>query len=189
MLDQRHRLLPKHIHIFGAAGSGTTTLAAALSAKHGHCHFDTDDFYWVPSDPPYQQARPRADRQVLLANALAETESWVISGSLCGWGDPFLSRFELVVFLVVPVEERLTRLGARELTRYGHEAIAAGGRLHKAHVEFLDWAQRYDDGGLNMGSRALHEWWIQRLPLPVLRLDGNKSVDTLLGEIEAVATM
>jgi hypothetical protein len=68
--------------------------------------------------------RPRADRQALFANAFAETESWVISGSVCGWGDPFLSRFELVVFLVVPVEERLVRLRAREIIRYGHEAIA-----------------------------------------------------------------
>lgn len=149
--------LPKRILIFGAAGSGTTTFASAVSAKHGHRHFDTDEFYWFPTDPPYQQARPRADRQVLLASALAETESWVISGSLCGWGDPFLSRFELVVFLLVPVEERLARLRAREVMRYGHEAIASGGRLHKAHIEFLDWAQRYDDGGLNMRSRALHE--------------------------------
>jgi adenylate kinase family enzyme len=181
--------LLKRIHIFGAAGSGTTTLASGLSAKHGHCHFDTDDFYWLPSDPPYQQARPRADRQALLVEAFAETEAWVISGSVCGWGDPFLSRFELVVFLVVPVEERLARLRAREIIRYGHEAIAPGGRLHKAHVEFLDWARRYDNGGLDMRSRALHERWIQRLPLPVLRLDGNKGVNTLLGEIEAVATM
>jgi adenylate kinase family enzyme len=181
--------LAKRIHIFGAAGSGTTTLASALSAKHGHRHFNTDDFYWLPTDPPYQQARPRTDRQALLANALAETESWVFSGSLCGWGDPFMSQFELVVFLLVPVEERLARLRARELVRYGQEAIAPGGRLHKAHVEFLDWAQRYDNGGLDMRSRALHERWIQRLPLPVLRLDGNKWVNTLLGEIESAATM
>lgn len=90
---------------------------------------------------------------------------------------------------MVSVEERLARLRARERIRYGHEAIAPGGRLHKAHVEFLDWAQRYDNGELDMRSRALHEWWIQKLPLPVLRLDGNRQVDTLLREIEAPATM
>lgn len=179
-----HLTLPKCIHIFGAAGSGTTTLASALSAKHGHRHFDTDDFFWVPTDPPYQQARPRSERRTLLTREIVGADSWVLSGSLCGWGDCFLSRFELVVFLLVPTEERLARLRAREVMRYGHEAIAAGGSLHKTHVEFLDWAQRYDDGELNMRSRALHEWWIQRLPLPVLRLDGNKPVDTLLGEIE-----
>jgi adenylate kinase family enzyme len=179
----------KRIHIFGAAGTGATTLASALSARHGHRHFDTDGFYWVPTDPPYQQARPRSERQTLLARALATPDSWVLSGSLCGWGDPFLSQFQLIVFLFVPTEERLARLRARELMRYGKEAIAPGGSLHKAHVEFLDWAERYDDGGLNMRSRALHEWWIQKLPLPVLRVACNRPVDTLLGEIEAAAAI
>jgi adenylate kinase family enzyme len=180
--------LPKRIHIFGAAGAGTTTLASALSAKHGHHHFDTDEFYWLPTDPPYQQPRPRSERQMLLARALAKADAWVLSGSLCGWSDPFLSEFELVVFLLVPTEERLARLLAREVRRYGQEAIAPGGRLYKTHVEFLDWAKRYDDGGLNMRSRALHESWIQKLPLPVVRLDGNKPVDTLLGEVESAAS-
>jgi lysophospholipase L1-like esterase len=59
--------LPKRIHIFGASGSGTTTLASALSKKHGHHHFDADDFYWLPTDPPYQQKRTPSDRQRLLA--------------------------------------------------------------------------------------------------------------------------
>jgi adenylate kinase family enzyme len=176
--------LPKRIHIFGAAGSGTTTLASVLSAKYGHRHFDTDDFYWIATDPPYQQTRPRSERQTLLAKALAGIDSWVLSGSLCGWSDPFIPQFELVVFLMVPVEQRLARLRAREILRYGAEAIAPGGQLHNAHVEFLDWAQHYDDGGLDMRNRALHEWWIQKLPLPVLTLDGNKPVDSLLGEIE-----
>jgi adenylate kinase family enzyme len=134
--------LAKRIHIFGAARTGTTTLASALSTKHGHRHFDTDDFYWFPTDPPYQQARPPSERQTLLARALGQADSWVLSGSLCGWGDPFLTQFQLIVFLLVPTEERLARLRARELTRYGQEAIAYGGKLHKAHVEFLEWALR-----------------------------------------------
>jgi adenylate kinase family enzyme len=177
--------LPKRIHIFGAAGSGATTLASALSVKYGHRHFDTDDFYWLPTDPPYQQKRTPFERQTFLARALGDTDTWVLSGSLCGWGDSFISRFELVVFLLVPVEVRLTRLRAREIMRYGHEAIAVGGRLYKRHVEFLNWAQQYDNGGLSMRSRALHEWWIQRLPCAMLRLDGDRPVETLLSEIES----
>lgn len=176
--------LPKHIHVFGASGSGTTTLAWALSEKHGHRHFDTDAFYWLPTDPPYQQKRTPSERQTLLARAIDEKDSWVVSGSLCGWGDPFLSRFELVAFLLVTTEVRLTRLRTREIMRYGHEAIAPGGILHETHREFLEWAQQYDSAGLNMRSRALHEQWIRRLPCAVLRLDGSRPVETLLSEIE-----
>jgi hypothetical protein len=59
----------RRVHIFGASGSGTSSLAAVLAAKHGHRHLDTDDFFWLPTDPPYEQPRPRAARLALLRDA------------------------------------------------------------------------------------------------------------------------
>lgn len=50
----------------------------------------------------------------------------MLSGPLCGRGDPLIPEFDLVVFLVVPTEGRLARLRAREAARYGHAAIAPG---------------------------------------------------------------
>jgi len=35
------------IHIFGASGSGTTTLAKKISEELGHRMMDTDDYYWM----------------------------------------------------------------------------------------------------------------------------------------------
>jgi adenylate kinase family enzyme len=175
----------ERIHIFGASGSGTSSLASTLAAGHGHRHLDTDDFFWLPTDPPYAQPRPRELRLRLLRSALAESPSWVLSGSLCGWGDPLIPEFDLVVFLLVPTEVRLTRLRAREAERYGHEAIAPGGARRAAHLEFLDWAGRYDAGGVEMRSRALHEAWISALPVPVLRLEGVRPVVEQLAQIEA----
>jgi adenylate kinase family enzyme len=181
--------LPNRIHIFGASGSGTTFLAAAIAGKHGHRRLDTDDFFWAPTDPPYREKRSRDQRLALLRQALPGSGPWVLSGSLCGWGDPLIPEFDLVVFLVVPTPVRLARLRAREAARYGHRAIAAGGELHGAHVEFLEWAGRYDTGGLEMRSRALHEAWVAALPGAVLRLEGDRSVDEQLAQIEArVAT-
>jgi hypothetical protein len=101
------------------------------------------------------------------------------------WGDPLIPAFELVVFLLVPSEIRLARLRAREIERYGHEAIAAGGKLHKTHLEFLDWAARYDTGGVDMRSLTLHETWLAKLPGAVLRLEDNQSVADQLAQIEA----
>jgi hypothetical protein len=138
----------------------------------------------MPTSPPYREKRPREERLALLRQALLESGPWVLSGSLCGWGDPVAPQFDLVVFLVVPVPVRLARLHAREIERYGHRAIAAGGKLHKAHIEFLDWAGRYDTGGLEMRSRALHEAWLAALPGPILRLEGDRSVGEQLAQIE-----
>lgn len=133
---------PNRVHIFGASGSGTTTLGEALAAKHGHRHFDTDDFYWLPTDPPYRQKRLREARLALLRTSLAECSSWVLSGSLCGWGDPLIPEFDLVVFLIVPTEIRLERLRARELKCYGPALLRCGGNLHQASVVFQDHSAR-----------------------------------------------
>ena len=177
--------VPERIHVVGASGSGTTSLAAAIAARHGHRHLDTDDFFWLPTDPPYRERRPREARLALLAGALAESPRWVLSGSLCGWGDPLIPEFELVVFLVVPSAVRLTRLRAREIARYGLDAIGPGGARHQAHVEFLDWCAGYDAGGPDMRSRALHEAWLSAVPGPVLRLEGDRPVAEQLMRIEA----
>jgi adenylate kinase family enzyme len=183
-----NRPLPDCIHIFGASGSGTSTLAAAVARKHGHRHLDTDDFYWLPTDPPYRNPRPRAERLELLSTTLTATPTWVLSGSLCGWGDPLVPRFQLVVFLLVPMNVRIERLRARELTRYGAKAIAPGGQLHQAHVTFLEWAARYDHADPTERSRTLHDGWLAALRGPVVRLEGDRPVAAQLASLEAAAS-
>src|SRR3989442_15548775 len=156
--------MPSRIHIFGASGTGTTSLASALAAGARPRHVETADFFWLRTDPPYRPPRPRAERLAMVRIALAESASWVLSGSLCGWGDPLVPEFELVVFLVVSTEVRLARLRARELQRYGEEAIVAGGKPHQAHAEVLGWAGRYATAGLEMRGRALHRAWLAAPP-------------------------
>jgi len=172
------------IHVTGASGSGTTTLGAALAAALGCRHLDADDFYWLPTDPPYREPRPRPERQAMLRRAVDAAPAWVLSGSMCDWGDLLIPEIELAVFLLVPAVVRLTRLRARELERYGHAALAPGGAMHEAHAAFLDWAGRYDEGGLEMRSRQLHEAWLSGLACRVVRLEGDRPMADLLAELE-----
>jgi adenylate kinase family enzyme len=157
----------------------------AMAARYGHRHLDTDDFFWLRTDPPYLEKRPREERLESLRQAVRESTTWVLSGSLCGWGDPLIPEFELVVFLAVPAMVRLARLRVRESERYGEHAIAPGGELHGHQLEFLEWAGRYDTGGLEMRSLTLHEAWLATLPCAVVRLDGTLSIAEELARIEA----
>jgi len=177
--------LPNRIHIVGASGSGTTSLAIEVATRYGHRHLDTDDYFWLPTIPPYREKRPREERLALLREASRGSKSWVLSGSLCGWADPLIPEFEVVVFLAVSTPVRLARLRMRESERYGRHAIAPGGELHGAHVEFLGWAGRYDTGGLEMRSRALHEAWLATVSCPVIRVEGDLSAGEQLEKIEA----
>ena len=174
----------RRVHILGASGSGTTTLAAALAARLGCAHLDTDDFFWLPTEPKFQDVRPQPERTALLASALDSAGSWVLSGSLCGWGDVFIPRFELVVFIHLPPDVRMARLAQREAARYGADAIAPGG-VHRARYEtFMAWAAAYDTGDVSR-TLAIHKQWLTVLPCPVLRLT---TVATVAGHLDQVLT-
>jgi len=166
----------RRLHLVGASGAGTTTLGIALATRLGCPHFDTDDYYWLPTVPKFQTPREAAVRRALLGADLDHNAAWVLSGSLCGWGDVFIPLFDLVVFMALPREVRLARLRERERARYGAEAIAAGGALHAQHEAFMAWAASYDDGDTDIRSRALHEHWLATLPCPVLRLEEPRTV-------------
>lgn len=116
----------RRIHILGASGAGTSTLGRALADRLGLQHFDTDDFFWLPSDPPFQVRRPTGGRLSRLGAALDEASGgWVLSGALDPWGDPLIPRFALVVFLTLEPGLRLARLRERE-------RVAMAPRLPKA---------------------------------------------------------
>lgn len=169
----------KRIHILGASASGTTTLADAIAKKTGYCHFDTDKYYWLPTDVPFSEKRDVEDRQALLKKDLESHREWILSGSLCGWGDILISYFELVIYLFVPKEIRMKRLLERERMRYG-DKIEQSGELYRQHLEFVEWAAQYDEAGVEMRSKALHEDWLAKLPCPVLRIEGDMTVEERL---------
>ena len=173
------------IHILGASGSGTTTLGRGLADELGCPHLDSDSFFWLPTVPPFQTIRRKEERQRLLGEAVSASLTWVLSGSLCGWGDPFIPHFDLVVFLWIPHELRMRRLHEREIARYGPAAIEPGGSRHEAYQTFMTWAAAYDDGDITMRSRRQHEPWLQQIPCRVLRLEGDKTIPQLLAAVHA----
>lgn len=180
--------LPR-IHITGASGCGVSTLGGALASRLGATHLDTDDFYWLPTDPPYRETRERTERLRLIEKAMdAARTGWVLSGSLDGWGDPLIPRFERVVFLSAPTEVRLARLKAREQQRYG-DGIAPGGPLEQKHRDFIAFAEGYETGvftgALAGRHRARHEAWLARLPCPVVRLDAALPIEALVDAVIA----
>lgn len=176
----------RRLHITGASGSGTTTLGQALASAFGWRHFDTDDYFWLPTDPPFQAQRPVPERQALLDADLTASDAWVLSGSIGAWGEPFIPLFDLVVFLTVPTPMRLARLAERERRRFGEAALAPGGVMHAIHAQFMAWAAGYDEGGIEMRSRQRHEAWLAALPCPVLRLEGEGSVEEQVAEVKRI---
>ncbi|MCI2265741.1 hypothetical protein L2W11_09475 [Sediminivirga luteola] len=72
------------VHVMGASGSGTTTLARALADHWAVPHADADDYFWVPAVPPFRQKRPEEARRSLTREVFVPREAWVLSGSMLG---------------------------------------------------------------------------------------------------------
>lgn len=160
------------IHIFGASGSGTTTLGREICRQNGFTHLDTDDYFWLPTDPKYACKRPKEERLFLLKRDVQAAQNAVLTGSLCAWGDALIPAFQLAVRLETDTDTRIARLRAREKAAFGSR-IQPGGDMHETHEAFIAWAMRYDDGGLDMRSRAMHDAWQKQLRCPLLCLNGG----------------
>lgn len=135
-------------------------------------HLDTDDFFWLPTDPPFTTVRERGERLSLLTAATERNAKCVVSGSLSGWGDALIPRFDLVIYVDTTTKVRLERLEKREFERFG-ERIMPGGDMYDEHIAFMKWAGEYDGGGLEMRSRAMHTEWLAKLACRRVTVDGR----------------
>lgn len=160
------------VHIFGASGSGTSTLGRVLSEQAGFRWMDSDDYFWLPTEPRYTTVRAAEERVKLMLADLDAAEQAVISGSLMDWGNELIPRFTLAVRLVTPTEVRIERIKQREYERFG-DRVLPGGDMYEQHLAFYQWAEAYDDGPLGKRSRRSHDEWQKRLACPLIVLSGE----------------
>jgi adenylate kinase family enzyme len=178
---------PVKLHVFGGSGAGTTTLGRALAERLQARYFDNDDYFWEPTEPPFTTIRPREERIASLSEDLAKADSWVLAGSMCGWGEMFLKDCTLAIFLRIPPEIRMQRIAAREQLRYGAR-VEPGGDMFEQSRTFVEWARRYDTAGIEQRSRTLHEEWMKVVRCRWLRIEHDAPVaawvDEVLGALE-----
>jgi hypothetical protein len=67
-----------------APGCGATTSGRALPAILGVPHFDSDDDYHEPTDPPFQRQRSPRERHDLIVADLSRSSGWILSGGAVG---------------------------------------------------------------------------------------------------------
>lgn len=154
------------ILITGAAGSGTTTLGQYIAEQ---CHgefLDADDYFWMPTLPPYQERRCRDERLAMIMQDASQFENTVISGSVMDWGRRLEDSFDIIVFLYLSTAIRVERLKRREMQLLGY-----------IDQDFIVWASAYDSGPETGGrSLAKHTQWLSERTCPVIKLEGDLSV-------------
>lgn len=164
------------IHIYGASGSGTSTLGRKISEELGYKFMDTDDYFWLPTNPQYTTQRSKEERLALMKKDISENDNVVISGSLVDWGDELIPLFTLAIRLVTDTEIRIERLKIREKKEFG-DRIMPGGDMYINHMEFIEWAREYDTGSVDMRSKAKHDEWQKLLLCKQIVLNGADDLE------------
>lgn len=170
------------INLLGGSGCGTSTLGRALATSLEIPHFESDDYYHGPSDPPFQNPRSPQERYDLLMRDLGSLDAFVLSGGIAGWQPYPQLNFSCFVFLHAPVDVRLQRLRQRESERFGSR-IRPGGDMCDAHEEFIAWAAKYDTGDVSGKTRARHEAYLQQQESPVICLNSEGEISQLRDQV------
>ncbi|MDT0608137.1 AAA family ATPase [Croceitalea rosinachiae] len=177
------------ILLFGASGSGTTTLANEIEKRTGFKHLDVDDYYWKKTNPPFKEKIPLTQRNENLKVNFNNFENVVVSGSLVSWGKEWEAAFDLAIFIWLENTERMRRLKKREAERYG-EKLFTDKTIQLNSKAFLDWASQYENPNFNGRTLKVHNNWIELLDCKILRLNGeielNSNVKKVMNEIKTL---
>lgn len=177
--------MKKHIHILGASGSGTTTIGKIVAERFGYAHFDSDNFYWQPTDNPFTVRRELNECLTLLRDNINQHNKWILSGSVMDWGNELIPQFDLVVFVYLPTDVRIERLKKREYERYGDEMLPGRNKYEKVK-EFIEWAASYDTGTDYGRNLIRHEEWLKRVECTLIRIGNDNLDDSINNVINAI---
>ena len=168
--------MSKGIIIFGAMGTGKTTIGKALAQLLNFHHFDLDDYLFCrDTDIPMSVIDSKENRTKRLLSDIAKSPHFVMSGQMWSIRKTFEPLFDLGVFITAPTEVRVERVHSREMSRRGNR-INSGGDMHKIHQESLFLTEQYDAGEPPAVCLKRDEQWETELLCPVLRVDGTKAI-------------
>ena len=170
------------ILIFGASGSGTTTLANSLSQKTNFPHLDIDNYYWEITNPIFQK---KVEKEVSQRNVLQDFQKQndvVVSGSMVSWGEVWVTAFDLVIFIYLKNDIRMQRLKEREVERYGDKLLSDKVTQENSKA-FLEWANNYDDFNFDGRSLKIYEDWMEKIHCPILKLNGSIQLEVKVNSI------
>jgi len=160
------------IHLLGPSCSGTSTLGKLITKKYNIPWFDTDEIFWIKTNPPFTAKRKTNERIKLLEDIIKENNSLVLSGSALQWGDFIKNHMDIIILKYTDQENRIKRLIAREKERYGNR-IDPGNDMYETHKEFIEWNKKYETGGMGMRSRESELAWISDAKCKILKLENN----------------
>jgi len=165
---------PHGIILLGANGSGKSTLGRELARVLNFAHLDVEDYYFYKTDIPYTAERPHHERNELMFSDMNKHCSFVVSGDISGWGDEFLTVFDLAVLLKAPKGVRMKRIEERENAHWG-DRVQIGGDMYESNQIFKRFASNR--------NVAEFELQMKRYPCPAIEIDSTEDYRIIAANI------
>ena len=168
---------PRGIILFGANGSGKTTIGRELAQMLGCKFMDIEDYHFLPSDVPYTKFRSREDCIALMLSDIRKYENFVLTAVTGDFGDELAKYYALAVHLSAPEGLRMDRIDKRARDQH-HERVLEGGDMHESHKQFMDFAK-------NRPLSKIDDWE-KSLQCPVVHMEGTGDANENAQKIAAM---
>ena len=158
------------IIVCGLNGAGKSTLGKALAGKLNYYFIYNEYLYFPKTDPNYIYASPRSREEVekLLFREIKAHKNFIFTSVKGDYGENIVSFFHYAILIDVPKNIRLQRVKNRSFQKFGNRMLP-GGDLYEQEEWFFDFVK----------SRAENtvEEWIKDINIPIIRIDGTKSIE------------
>lgn len=186
----------RSIAIFGENGSGKSTLAHALAKELDLFEMDAEDYYFpqqkadrlralegtgTPESPspilPFSVSSPVEEVEAAMLADIRLHPRFVLSAVTPKWCDEILSQLSIAFWLQTPLSVRLERIFSREHRRFGARVLPSGD-MYEQQLAFRQMVENRNPDQIRQ--------YAQKLPCPVIVLDGTKPVEENLRRIKEI---
>lgn len=158
------------IVICGGNGSGKTTLGRELSGVLNYKHMDIEDYYFLNAPIPYSKSRTREEVCELMLKDIKKYKNFIISAVNGDMSEEINSKYDLAVFLDVPLDIRLKRVKQRAYNKFGGRVLEGGDMYEQEQRFFNAVANAYEEK-----TERVKEW-LKTLSYPVIYIDGTMDI-------------
>ena len=162
--------MKNHVLVCGLNGSCKSTFGRALAKELGFPFKDIEDYYFPNrlAGDAYVHPRSREEVSAALLNDLCTLDTIVLAAVKADYAKDVERLFSRAIYMEVPKDIRLMHVRERSFAKFGSR-MRKGGDLYEQEEAFFSMVEKRPDSYV--------EDWLSQLDIPVIRIDGTRSID------------